>query len=289
MVNSSLATGKRKECEVSIYFIFMSSFIDLSTGTNVGSNTNFKMPEEIQLTSGESGYCINHIQCFSPDDKWIVFDKRNDDSKIISTGSIGIVSVNDGTVKEIYRTENRTEYGPGVGAAAFSPVSNKVIFIHGLRNANEKSPYGFTRRTGVAIDISHPYQPISMDARDVTPPFSKGALRGGTHAHSWSGDGRWISFTYNDYIMEQISKENTNVKDLRTIGVMVPGDVEVTGDASLENNPGQMFSAIVAEVTENARWGSNEIEKAFDECWLGLEGYIKKDGTRQKRRDRLPG
>jgi hypothetical protein len=268
----------------SLFYIFcISSFINYSTGNHVDANTNIKMPEEIQLTSGESGFYINHIQCFSRGDEWIVFDKRNDDSKIGSTGSIGIVSVNDGTVKEIYRTEHQTEFGPGVGAAAFSPVSNRVIFIHGIRNANDKNPYAFTRRTGVAIDISEPYKPIFMDARDVDRPFTKGALRGGTHAHSWSGDGEWISFTYNDYILEQLSKENANVKDLRTIGVMVPGKVVVAHDSAFENNSGEMFSAIVAEVTENPKWGSNEIEKASDECWLGSNGYIKKNGTRQQR------
>jgi len=261
----------------------MSSFIQQTPVPEIGVKSNMSMATEVQLTNGETGFCINHIQCFSHDDKWIVFDKRNDDSKIASTGSIGIVDVGDGTVKEIYRTQNQTEFGPGVGAAAFSPATNRVIFIHGVRNANEKKPYAFTRRTGVAIDIDHPYKPVFMDARDVTPPFTEGALRGGTHVHSWSGDGEWISFTYNDYIMEQLGRERSEIKDLRTIGVMRPGKVVVADDGSLENHSGELFSAIVAKVTENPKRGSDEIEKAFDECWIGAKGYLKSDGTRQQR------
>jgi len=33
-----------------------------------------------------------------------------------------------------------------------------------------------------------------LDARDVTVPFRPGALRGGTHAHQFSGDGRLDRF-----------------------------------------------------------------------------------------------
>src|SRR5690606_10296582 len=144
-------------------------------------------------------------------------------------------------------------------------------------------PYGMTRRTGVAIDINHPGKPIFMDARDITPPFTQGALRGGTHAHSWSGDGRWVSFTYNDYVMEQLAKKDASIRDLRTVGIMVPGDVEVVQDNTLESNSGARFSVIVTEVTENPEWGSNEIDKAFDECWIGKAGYQRADGGWQAK------
>ncbi|HTF28520.1 MAG TPA: DUF3748 domain-containing protein [Flavitalea sp.] len=240
-------------------------------------------PAEIQLTSGDRGFCINHTKCFSPDDKWIVFDSRNDDSQIIWTGTIGLVNVDTCEIKDIYHTTNQTEFGPGVGAASFFPVGGRVLFLHGIRNASAKNPYGFTRRSAVAIDINDPFIPIFMDARNISPPFTAGALRGGTHAHSVSGDGKWISFTYNDFILEQLSKENNMVRDLRTVGVMMPGSVTVnTGDA-FENYSGEMFSAVVTEVTENPAWGSSEIEKAFDETWIGVNGYIKKDGNRQLR------
>ncbi|MBX3241295.1 MAG: DUF3748 domain-containing protein [Chitinophagaceae bacterium] len=242
-----------------------------------------KQLKEIQLTDGAYGHFLNSTQAFSPDDKWIVYDTRNDDGGIGVTGTIEMVSVAGRETKLLYRTQNQTSYGPGVGAATFSPVSNRVLFIHGIRNADEKNPYGMTRRTAVAIDIDNPLEPIFMDARDVTPPFTVGALRGGTHAYSWSGDGEWVCFTYNDYVVEQLSKTGTTHRDLRTIAVMTPGKVIVPPDNSLENNSGEKFSVTVAAVTENPHPGSDEIDKAFDEGWVGKKGYRKTDGTWQNR------
>jgi hypothetical protein len=50
-----------------------------------------------------------------------------------------------------------------------------------------------------------------------------------------------------------------------------------------ENFRGTYFAVIAAEVTENPKFGSDEIERAFDECWLGKNGYIKEDGSQQTR------
>jgi len=238
----------------------------------------------IQLTHDPNGHTIHNTECFSPDDQWIVYDGRNFDSLISSTGNISIVNVETGEIRELYHTTHQTEYGPGVGAATFSPAANRVIFIHGIRNSDKNNPYDFTRRTGVAIDVAKPLHPIFMDARDITPPFTPGALRGGTHAHNWSADGKWISFTYNDYLLQQLQKKDSSVKDLRTVGVMVPGHaVHVAEDSLRENNSGKMFAVVVAQVTENPKPGSDEIDRAFDEGWIGSKGYQKKDGKWQHR------
>lgn len=260
----------------------MSCFaLGMSTcGPNDAVPMNFS---ETQLTHAAQGHTIHHTQVFSKDGQWIVYDTRNDDAQIGRTGSIEMVNTSTGEVKVLYQTVNQTKAGPGVGAATFSPVNDSVLFIHGIRNADASKPYGMTRRTGVAIDINHPGKPIFMDARDITPPFTQGALRGGTHAHSWSGDGRWVSFTYNDYVMEQLAKKDASIRDLRTVGIMVPGDVEVVQDNTLESNSGARFSVIVTEVTENPEWGSNEIDKAFDECWIGKAGYQRADGGWQAK------
>ncbi|MBX2920743.1 MAG: DUF3748 domain-containing protein [Chitinophagaceae bacterium] len=238
---------------------------------------------ETQLTKGPYGHFLNSTQVFSSNDQWIVYDTRNSDGGIGVTDSIEMVNTATGEIKTLYRTTNQTEYGPGVGAATFSPVEDSVLFIHGIRNANKENPYGFSRRTAVAIDIKAPFKPIFLDARNITPPFTPGALRGGTHAYSWSGDGEWICFTYNDYIIEQLGKKDSSVKDLRTIAVMAPGRVTVPEDPALENNSGEKFSAVVALVTEKPRPGSDDIDKAFDEGWVGKKGYKKTDGTWQNR------
>ncbi len=244
-------------------------------------NRHFKM---MQLTHDSGGHTIHNTQCFSPNDEWIVYDTRNADSMIGSTGVIAMVNAKTGEIRQLYNTEHQTADGPGVGAATFSPTHNRVLFIHGIRNAHKTNPYSATRRTGVAIDIANPFHPIFMDARNIVSPFTTGALRGGTHAHTWSADGEWISFTYNDYIMEQLSKRDSSVKDLRTVGVMVSGHpVKVPADSAGENNDGEMFAVVVAKVTENPTSGSDEISKAFDEGWIGTKGYQKTDGSWQHR------
>ncbi|MEC3881977.1 DUF3748 domain-containing protein [Parapedobacter sp. 10938] len=238
---------------------------------------------EIQLTHAAQGHTIHNTQVFSRDGLWVVYDTRNDDTQIGSTGSIEMVNTATGEVRVLYETLNQTNAGPGVGAATFSPVADRVLFIHGIRNADASRPYGMTRRTGVAVDVAHPGEPIFMDARDITPPFTRGALRGGTHAHSWSGDGKWISFTYNDYVIEQLAKTDTTIRDLRTVGIMVPGRVDVGEDDTLENNDGAYYSVIITGVTESPKSGSDEIDKAFDECWIGENGYQKPDGSWQHK------
>lgn len=254
----------------------MASCLDKKTNTSMRFT-------ETQLTHDRYGHFLNSTQVFSPDNQWIVYDTRNDDGGIGVTGSIEMVNAVTGKIQPLYRTQNQTQDGPGVGAVTFSPVDHTVLFIHGIRNANADRPYGFARRTGVAIHTDKPFEPVFFDARNITPPFTPGALRGGTHAHTWSGDGQWISCTYNDYLMEQLSKTDSAVKDLRTIAIMVPGKVTVPDDGTLENNNGEKFSAVVATVTENPKPGSDEIDKAFDECWIGSQGYQKADGSRQLR------
>ena len=237
----------------------------------------------VQLSHSEIGHTLNNGQVFSPTDEWIVFDQRNKDTDIQTTAHIGIINVKTGEERLIYTTPNQTEFGPGVGGASFSPIAYRVVFIHGLRNASAEKPYKFTRRTGVVVDIDKPHQPIFMDARDVEMPFTVGALRGGTHAHSWSRDGQMLSFTYNDEIMAKLAALNPHVKDLRTVGVMFAKKVAVPHRASFDNNDGEMFAILCAEVTENPTPSSDEIDKAFDECWIGTDGYVKTNGERQRK------
>lgn len=269
---------------ISKFCLLFAGVISVLSGLSQSSFSNPDQFKIMQLTFGNGGHTIHNTQCFSPDDQWIVYDTRNNDTMIASTGTISMVNTQTGDIRELYHTKHQTLHGPGVGAATFSPAANRVIFIHGVRNSDKNNPYGFTRRTGVAIDIAKPFHPIFMDARDITQPFTAGALRGGTHAHNWSSDGKWISFTYNDYILQQLEKNDSSVKDLRTVGVMIPGHaVHVADDSSEENNSGEMFSVIVAKVFANPEPGSDEIDKAFDEGWIGTKGYQKSDGSWQRR------
>lgn len=217
-----------------------------------------------------SSHTIHHNGIFSPNDEWIVFDGRNDDTKIGETSTVGMVNVHTGEERILYKTDRQTIYGPGVGAASFSPKENMVLFIHGLYDADEKEPYDMTRRFGLAIDTDNPMQGIHMDARDVVEPYTAGTLRGGTHSHCWSGDGQLVSFTYNDEFVDS---------DLRMVGVMVPNENEIEVPKARGNNNGRLYSAIVSDVIREPKWGSDEISKAFDECWINGTSKIAFQGN----------
>lgn len=258
--------------------------IILSGGLPQSAGLLTTMPPETQLTHDAWGHTLNHTQVFSPDDQWIVYDTRNLDTELGKTCCIRLFNVKTGEDRLLYQTQNQTDYGPGVGAATFSPTQNRVLFLHGLRNADSYLPYAMTRRTGVAIDIAQPQKPHFLDGRDVTLPFTPGALRGGTHAHQWSGDGQRISFTYNDAVLEKLASTNPNVADLRTVGVLVPEKrVQVAGGNNQDEFNGEGFAVVVTRVTEVPRPGSDEIDRAFDETWIGHGGYLKPDGTPQRR------
>tara|TARA_R110002012_G_scaffold228194_2_gene400422 strand:+ start:18721 stop:20193 length:1473 start_codon:yes stop_codon:yes gene_type:complete len=239
---------------------------------------------EIQLTSDPSGHFLNQRQAFSPDDKFLVFDNRNDDSKIGENASIQLVDVETQKVETIYKLENQTVFGPGTGAASFHPTRNEVVFIHGLMNASQEQPYGFTARVAKQVNLDESNKSEAMEARDVQIPFTKGALRGGSHAYSYSSDGRFVSFTYNDQVLERESIANSKIKDMRTVGAFILGEqVTINGKVDDENFDGTSFAVLLAEVNADPKPGSDEINKAYEECWVGNAGYTKLNGSQQNK------
>jgi hypothetical protein len=260
------------------------------TATVCGCSPLLTGRSEIQLTFEPRNHYLDNNDNFSPDDQWLVYDMRkvvpgSPMREIGGNSNIEKVNVNTGEIVVLYETENQTEYGPGVGAASYHPIENKMVCMHGLLNCNAERPYWYWRRTGVMVDESQPGEPVFLDARDVTPPFTAGALRGGTHRHEWSADGQWIGFTYNDAIMADIEERTGERMNLRTIGVSTAlRPVKVDHDGERENNDGIWFSALVVKVVPNPRAGSDEISRAFSDAWVGTKGYRKPDGSRQRAR-----
>lgn len=238
---------------------------------------------EIQLTNDLTyHHDLDNNDNFSPDNQWLVYDTRTDDGGIAASAKIEKVNVNTGEKKVVYEVKNNQTFGPGVGAASYSPVGNQIVFIHGLNNVTEKNPYQQWQRTGVMIDESRTDNPIFVDARDINSPFTKGALRGGTHRHEFSGDGNWIGFTYNDAIMKALENSTGQKHNLRTIGVSKKGkSVNIPDKNNGENLSGEWFSALVVKVVPSPKIGSDEISHAAGDSWIGKSGYLKSDGTRQ--------
>lgn len=248
--------------------------------------TDTEVKTEHQITTS---YVYNHDldnnDNFSPDDQWLVYDTRTEEGGIGANGKIEKVNIITGEKVALYELENNTAFGPGVGAANYSHTDNQVIFIHGLLNASAEYPYQQWRRTGVIIEDDAPGVSIVMDARDISYPFTSGALRGGTHRHEWSGDGQWVGFTYNDALMKKM-EDSTGVNyNLRTIGVSKKGRRVVVKDTfKKENFSGEWFSAVVVKVEPHPKKGSNAISRAEGDSWVGTTGYKKEDGTKQRAR-----
>jgi hypothetical protein len=172
----------------------------------------------------------------------------------------------------------------------FHPRENKVVFIRGPENPTPDWQYGFYHREGVIVDAAlgaaHPSsldRVTHLDARDITPPFTPGALRGGSHVHVWDAAGQWVSFTYEDHVVAQFKEASpTNDINLRNIGVSVPGHpVHVRKDHS-RNQDADYFTVLATRTTANPKPGSDEIKKAFEEGWIGTNGYVRADGHRQR-------
>ena len=243
---------------------------------------------EKPLTTGNQGHFLNHRQAFSPKDEWLAFDGRREDPKMGENDLIGLVNVQSGEVLEIYRVPGQTPFGPGSGAGSYHPKREEVVFIRGLLSADAHQPYHFTRRSAMGLNLEDKQAPVlfHMDARDVTAPFTPGALRGGSHAYSYSADGNWVSFTYNDAVIEKAAAVNPQIKDLRTIACMVRGkEVKVNPQDGLseEEFSGSHFAVIAAEVVPFPKPGSDEIQKACEETWVGHDGYINSRGERIPR------
>ncbi len=265
--------------------VFFNLFVTVFTILAMNSCQTDTALEEKQITS-DPGYHhdLDNNDNFSPDGEWLVYDTRTDEGGIAASSKIEKVNVISGEKKILFEVKNNSEvWGPGAGAVSYSPKENAVVFIHGLDNSTKENPYQQWRRTGVIIKDANPNVPIYMDARDVTFPFTPGALRGGTHRHEWSGDGQWIGYTYNDAILKALEDSTGKKMNLRTIGVS-KNIKPVKVDQDAENVSGEWFSALVVRVVPEPTPGSDEISLAASDSWVGANGYVGKDGKKQMAR-----
>jgi hypothetical protein len=77
------------------------------------------------------------------------------------------------------------------------------------------------------------------------------------------------------------NSEAGNDMNQRNIGVSIAGrPVEIAGAGPREHN-GDYFTVLVTRTTANPRPGSDEIQRACEESWVGTKGYLRSDGSRQ--------
>ena len=235
---------------------------------------------EKQITRGPGGRVLTNTGVWSPDGEWVVYDTREDKPGESFNGSrIEMVHTRSGDVRLVYESKNDAH----CGVVTFHPRRNKVVFILGPENPTPDWQYGMYHRQGVIVDVAKPGVAVNLDARDITPPFTPGALRGGSHVHVWDAAGEWVSFTYEDHVMAQF-REATPMNDInqRNVGVSVQGHAVQVRKDHPRNHDAEFFTVLATKTTAYPRPGSDDITKAFEEGWVGAKGYVRADGKRQR-------
>ena len=226
---------------------------------------------EKQITFSPRHHQLTNSNVWTADSQWLAFDVRPSGASFTSE-TIERVNVETGAVEVLYQATD----GAHVGVVTVSPdLPPRYLCIHGPEYPDETWHYDFHHRRGVIVQNG---QAQNLDACDITPPFTPGALRGGSHVHLYSPDGSRISFTYNDHVMH----EKDLKEDLRNVGVAVP----LRAVAPVRQHPreysGSHFSVLISRTTATPRPGSDEINRAYEEGWIGTRGYQKPDGSWQR-------
>ena len=242
------------------------------------SAMNDSLPET-QLTHDCEHHILTNTSVFSPDGAWIYYDTRDQSGQFNGT-KIGRVCVKDGVCHTVYTSKN----GACCGVVTVNPVDGRAIFIHGPEFPDENWSYAFSRRRGVIADPNDLGNLSPLDANNYVPDFQPGALRGGSHVHVFSPDGQWVSFTYDDEVLLQRAKTDASIKPNRNVAVSVPvkDPIKVNRNHP-RNNDGNYFSVVVTRIVAQPKPGSDEIMRACEEGWIGKNGFVRKDGSRQKR------
>ncbi|WP_067700525.1 DUF3748 domain-containing protein [Erwinia sp. ErVv1] len=225
---------------------------------------------EHQLTFDQRNHHLTNINIWTADGQWLAYDVRPDGATFTS---LTIERVNlSGQTEVLYQA---TE-GAHVGVVTVSPdLPPRYACIHGPEHPDSQWKYDFHHRRGVIVQHG---RAENLDACDITAPFTPGALRGGSHVHVFSPDGTRLSFTYNDHVMHELDVK----EDLRNVGVAVPLHAVCPHKQHPREYDGSHFCVLVSQTTSTPQPGSDEISRAFEEGWIGTEGYLQHNGHRQR-------
>lgn len=228
--------------------------------------------QEKQITFAPRHHQLTNDRIWSADSQWLVYDLRPPEATFNSQ-TVERVNVTTGISEVIYRATQQA----CVGVVTCCPrTPERYVCIHGPENPDSDWHYDFHHRRGVIIEQG---QAQTLDACDITPPYTPGALRGGSHVHMFDAEGQYLSFTYNDHVMH----ERSLAEDLRNVGVAVPlRSVTVPGHHPREYN-GSHFCVVISHTTVSPVPGSDQINRAYEEGWVGQRGYRKANGDWQRR------
>jgi WD40 repeat protein len=248
--------------------LFFSAALGISPGCGekVSQNEviNILMIEK-QITYSPRTHDLDNNDNFSPDGRFLCYDTRATFFNENLANSKSIEKVEIATGREIVLWDPPSVTGedaaPGVAAASYHPMENRVIFIHGpvLEEVDKRGYYGIRNRTAFEVDGEGSHTYVKVDMRDissgVTPP---GAHRGGTHRHEYSRDGMRIGFTYDDFLIQDYD---------RTIGFMIPHEKTTPGYTH--------YFALILKPAEKGKSEAGKIEKAYGDSWVDVAGTMR--------------
>lgn len=234
--------------------------------------------QEQQITFDKRNHQLTNINVWTPDSQWLVFDVRP--NSVSFTGlTIERVNIKTQQQKQIYCAKN----GAYVGVATVSSENPpRYAFIHGPEDPDKNWHYDFHHRQGVIVSDIRTNVAENIEAMCITPPFLAGALRGGTHVHVFSPDNSRLSFTYNDHVMHECDP----ALDLRNVAIAIPYhaiNVGILGHKKHQREySGHYYCVVISETTPKPKPGSDEISRAYEEGWIGQNGYERVNGEKQR-------
>ncbi len=91
-----------------------------------------------------------------------------------------------------------------------------------------------------------------------------------------------VSFTYEDHVLATQQRPGAQLNQ-RTIGVSIPIGPVIVPKTHPRNHNGAYFSVVVVRTHDNPVPGSDQINRAYEDAWIGTNGYVRDDGTRRLR------
>lgn len=228
-----------------------------------------------QLTRRLQGHILANRNVWSADGRSLLYDTRDEETEF--TGKrIERVFIDRVEVQTLYESPADS----CCGVPTCSPVDDRYVFIHGPLNQSDSWRYCAWHRRGAIGQFSQPGLIRTLDARNLVPPYTPGALRGGTHLHTFSPDGSMVASTYEDHVLASIAETDepskwpdepstrTAQSNRRVVAISVLNQSVSVPRSHPRNHDGCSFTVVVTEVTEHPVRGSDQIGRAYSEAWI---------------------
>lgn len=237
------------------------------------------MPQTRQLTRSPRGHTIANRNCWTADGRAIVFDLRDDETRFDSP-SIMQVSLDPANSDKLNCTPVYSSTNESCcGVPTCSPVNDRIVFLHADEPLDDDWHYCAWHRRGVVMHLNRPDTATTLDARDIVPPLTPGALRGGTHLHTFNHNATAIASTYEDHVLATAIDQHA-AANRRGIAVHVLSMPVTVPKTHPRNHDGTSFTTFVSRLTDHPLAGSDEISMATGEAWLAGDGNrIAMQGT----------